>query len=119
IGPDGTMYVLGKDNTNTSLTYARIMKGVPNGSGVRVWSLLARTEPYPRSQTAFDHLFNGLIVSPDGQYLYVNSVSRTDHGEEQSNGGLFPNLREAPLTAQIFPLPAAGTYLVLTIHLTR
>src|SRR6266567_1950196 len=73
IGPEGTIYVLGNNTTNTSLTYARISKGVPNGSGVRIWSLLARTEPYPRSNTAFDHLCNGLVVSPDGQYLYVNS----------------------------------------------
>src|SRR6266853_822325 len=57
IGPDGTIYVLGNNNTNTSMTFARISKGVPNVSGVRIWSLLARTEPYPRSQTAFDHLY--------------------------------------------------------------
>src|SRR6267154_4645911 len=47
IGPDGTIYVLGNNNTNTSMTYARIGKGVPNGSGVRTWSLLAQTQPYP------------------------------------------------------------------------
>src|SRR5215472_11333654 len=46
IGLDGTIYVLGNDTTNTSLTYARISKGVPNGGGGRTWSLLARTEPY-------------------------------------------------------------------------
>src|SRR5882672_2862893 len=66
IGPDGTIYVLGNDNTvtNSSFTYARISKGVPNGSGARIWSLLAQTQPYPRSNTAFDHLCNGLVVSP-------------------------------------------------------
>src|SRR5882762_7402910 len=53
IGPDGAIYVLGNTTTNSSLTFARISKGVPNGSGVRTWSLLARTEPYPRSGTAF------------------------------------------------------------------
>jgi hypothetical protein len=108
------MYVLGNDTTNSSLTYMRISKGVPNGSGVRIWSLLAKTEPYPRSNTAFDHLCNGLVVSPDGQYLYVNSGARTDHGEVQSNGGLFPNLREVPLTTKIFRLPASGSNLTLT-----
>src|SRR6266568_556967 len=37
IGPDGTMYVLGNNNTvtNSNFTYARISKGVPNSSGVR------------------------------------------------------------------------------------
>src|SRR5262249_17376654 len=118
IGPDGTIYVLANTTTNTSLTYARIVKGVPNIGGNRSWSSLARTEPYPLSQTAFDHKFNGMIVSPDGQYLYVNSGSRTDHGEVQSNGGLYPNLRDAPLTAKIFRLPAAGSNLVLNNDLT-
>src|SRR5882724_10020211 len=113
IGPDGTIYVLANINTNSSLTYARISKGVPNGSGVRSWSLMARTEPYPLSQTAFDHKYNGMIVSPDGQYLYVNSGSRTDHGEVQPTGGLYPNLRDVPLTAKIFRLPASGSNLVL------
>jgi hypothetical protein len=114
IGPDGTIYVLGNDTTNTSLTFARISKGVPNVTGARTWSLLAKTEPYPRSATAFDHLYNGLIVSPDGQYLYVNCGSRTDHGEVQSNGGLYPNLRDSPLTAKIIRLPTSGSNLVLT-----
>jgi hypothetical protein len=114
IGPDGTIYVLGNNNTNTSLTYARISKGVPNAGGVRTWSLLAQTQPYPRSATAFDHICSGMVVSPDGQYLYVNSGSRTDHGEEQSNGGLYPGLRDVPLTAKIFRLPTSGANLTLT-----
>jgi hypothetical protein len=114
IGPDGTIYVVGNTTTNTSLTYARISKGVPNGAGGRTWSVLATTEPYPRSATAFDHVFNGLIVSQDGQYLYLNSGSRTDHGEVQSMGGLYPNLRDAPLTAKIFRLPTSGANLTLT-----
>src|SRR5215831_17427548 len=46
IGPDGTIYVLANTTTNSSLTYARIVKGVPNAGGTRSWSLLARTEPY-------------------------------------------------------------------------
>src|SRR6266850_2188700 len=114
IGPDGTIYVLGNNNTNTSLTYARIAKGVPNAGGVRTWSLLAQTQPYPLSATAFDHICNGMVVSPDGQYLYVNSGSRTDHGEEQSNGPLYPGLRDVPLTAKIFRLPTSGANLTLT-----
>jgi hypothetical protein len=118
IGPDGAIYVLGNITTNSSMTYARISKGVPNISGVRIWTTLAKTEPYPRSQTAFDHLYNGIIVSPDGQYLYVNAGSRTDHGEVQSTGGIYPNLRDVPLTAKIFRLPASGSNLVLTNDIT-
>src|SRR2546428_973294 len=114
IGPDGTIYVVANTTTNSgSSTFARIMKGVPDGSGGRTWSLLARTEPYPRSKTAFDHVFNGIVVSPDGIYVYVNSGSRTDHGEVQSAGGLFPDMREVALTAKIFRLPANGSNLFL------
>ena len=90
IGPDGTIYVVGNVNTNSNNeTFARIMKGVPGGGGTRTWSLLARTAPYARSATAFDHACNGMIISPDGQHLYINSGSRTDHGEVQSKGGRF------------------------------
>jgi glucose/arabinose dehydrogenase len=119
IGPDGTIYVLNNTTTNGTMTFARISKGVPNLSGLRIWSTLARTEPYPRTQTGvFDHLYNGLIVSPDGQYLYVNAGSRTDHGEEQNNGGVYPGMRDVPLTAKIFRLPTSGSNLVLTNDLT-
>jgi hypothetical protein len=114
IGPDGTIYVVANTTTNSgNSTFARIMKGVPDGRGGRAWSLLARTEPYPRSLTAFDHVFNGIVVSPDGNFLYVNSGSRTDHGEVQSIGGLFPDTREVALTAKIFRLPARGSDLLL------
>jgi glucose/arabinose dehydrogenase len=113
IGPDGTIYVVGNFKTpDRTKTFAEVVKGVPNGAG-RSWSLLAQTEPYPLSQGAFDHLFNGIIVSPDGQSIYLNSGARTDHGEVQSAGGLFPGLRDVPLTAKIFRLPAAGSNLYL------
>src|SRR5204862_7974927 len=101
IGPHGTIYISNNTTTNSTYTFARIMKGVPGISGPRTWSLLARTEPYPMTQTGvFDHLVNGLIVSPDGQSLFVNSGSRTDHGEEQNTGGLYPGLRDVALTAK-------------------
>jgi hypothetical protein len=114
IGPDGTIYLVGNTPTGDGhRTAARIMKGVLNANGTRAWSLLAKTDAYPRSKTAFDHVFNGLVVSPDGDHLYVNSGSRTDHGEVQSGGGAFPDTREVPLTAKIFRLPTSGSNLVL------
>ena len=33
------------------------------------------TEKYPLSNTAFDHNFNGIVLSPDQKALYVNSGS--------------------------------------------
>jgi hypothetical protein len=115
IGPDGTIYVVGNTSTNNdNSTFATIMKGVTNTAGGRTWSMLARTQPYPRSRTYFDHVFNGIVASPDRQFVYVNSGSRTDHGEVQSVNGLFPNTREVPLTAKILRLPASAINLVLT-----
>jgi len=119
IGPDGTIYLLGNTTTNSgNSTFARVMKGVPNSVGSRVWSLLARTEPYPLSRTAFDHLMSGMRISPDGAWLYLNSGSRTDHGEVESTSGLYPNLRETGLTAKILRLPTSGSNLILTNDLT-
>jgi hypothetical protein len=114
IGPDGTIYLVGNFTTDGgNKTFARIVKGVPGATGDRVWSVLAQTEAYPRSLTAFDHVFNGIIVSPDGSSIFVNSGSRTDHGEVQDVGGLFPNTREVGLTAKILRLPANASNLLL------
>src|SRR4026208_114998 len=91
IGPDGTIYLVGNFTTDGgNRTFARIVKGVPGGTGERVWSVLAQTEAYPRSRTYFDHVFNGIIASSDGNWIFVNSGSRTDHGEVQDVGGVFP-----------------------------
>lgn len=111
-GPDGTLYIVGNDSQEDT-TRAVIRKGVPNESNERVWTTLASTASYPKSNTAFDHVFSGIVVSPDGQNVYVTSGSRTDHGEVQSNEGKFPGVREVPLTAAVFRLPAAGTDLML------
>jgi hypothetical protein len=115
VGPDGTIYIVGNTVTNAgNSTFARVMKGVPNAKGNRVWSLLAQTEPYPLSRSAFDHLMSGMAVSPDGTSLYLNSGSRTDHGEVESTSGLYPNLRETGLTAKILRLSTSASGLVLT-----
>jgi hypothetical protein len=112
-GPDGTLYVV-SNRTLGPMTQALIRKGVRQTSGARAWSTLAATVPYPKSQTAFDHSFNAIVVSPDGRYVYVNSGSRTDHGEIQAQGGHFPQLREVPLTASIFRLPADAEDITLS-----
>jgi hypothetical protein len=115
IGPAGTIYLVGNTSTNSgNQTFATIVKGATNSSGQRTWSVLARTQPYPRSRTAFDHVFNGIVASPDGNSIYVNSGSRTDHGEVQSVNGMFPDTREVALTAKIFRLPASASNLALT-----
>lgn len=115
IGPDGTIYLVANTDLGNSLTKATIVKGVINpNTGQRVWSILARTGAYPKSNTAFDHGFDGMVVSRSGEFIYVHSGSRTDHGEIQSANGLFPNAREVGLTACIFRLPTNGQNIFLS-----
>jgi glucose/arabinose dehydrogenase len=111
-GPDGTLFVVANRRVEEIRTQAIIRRGLPTDNGYR-WETLASTEPYPLSNTNFDHLFNGMLVSPDGQWLYINSGSRTDHGEIQSNNGAFPDTREVALTSKIFRLPTSVTDLLL------
>lgn len=112
-GPDGALFVVANRQTDETHTQAVIRKGLAAASGRFTWATLASTEPYPMSNTQFDHLFNGIVVSPDGQWVFVNSGSRTDHGEVQSSDGAFPEAREAALTAKIFRLPANAVDLAL------
>lgn len=120
IGPDGTIYLVGNTDVadrqtgELSRTKATIMKGKIDRSGKqRVWSILATSADYPKSNTAFDHRFNGVVVSPRGDFIYINSGSRTDHGEVQSAGGLYPDTREVGLSAAIFRLPTNGENIFL------
>jgi hypothetical protein len=114
IGSNGTIYLVGNADVGSNQTKATIVKGVINsGNKERVWSILAQSAEYPKSKTAFDHRFNGVVVSQKGDYIYVNSGSRTDHGEVQSAGGLFPNTREVGLTACILQLPTNGQNIFL------
>ncbi len=112
IGEDGTMFIVGNDAVGPN-NVATIMKGEKQEGGGRSWTKLAETEPYPRSATPFDHLFNGMAVSPDGAHLFVNSGSRTDHGEVQTNSGAFPDERESPITSAILRIPIDTTNLLI------
>jgi glucose/arabinose dehydrogenase len=111
-GLEGTLYLVGNEIVGLD-NFALVRRGTRSGGDARAWATLARTVPYPRSNTAFDHQFNGIVVSPDGRFVYVTSGSRTDHGEVQTSGGRYPGLRETPLTAKVFRLPASGVEIVL------
>src|SRR5262249_41693339 len=104
-GPDGALYVVANKQVGKNQTQAMISKGVADGSGGFTWQLFASTDPYPMSNTPFDHVMNGIVVSPDGKWVFLNSGSRTDHGEVEDNDGAFPDAREVPLTAKIFRIP--------------
>ncbi len=106
----GNIYVVTNRNADENHNQGTVRKGTPkdgvaNNSGKFDWSTVAQTEPYPLSNTIFNHNYNGIVVSPDGQYLFVNAGSRTEHGEVQDFDGLFPGLREDALTSKIFRVP--------------
>jgi glucose/arabinose dehydrogenase len=114
IASDGTIYLVGNDaGSQPGYNIGIVRRGVPDGQGTHDWQTVATTVPYPRSATPFDHNMNAIVLSPDGQWLYINSGSRTDHGELQENNGQFPGSREVPLTSAILRIPADGSALVL------
>ena len=105
IDGEGTWYLIVSDEEELRRhNIASIVRGRMEG-GERVWSLVAETDPYPFSGSGFDHLVNAVAVGPDNRFLYVNSGSRTDHGEVKENQGTFPGLRETPLTAAVLRIP--------------
>ncbi len=115
-GPDGSLYVVGNIIAGTTV-FGRVMRGTPTGGGggaSRTWTVLVESESHLRSATAFDHFFNGAVVSPDGTHLFLNSGSRTDHGEIQNQNGAIADLREEPITSAILriPLDAAATIIL-------
>lgn len=112
-GPDGTLYAVLNTTVDETKTQVVIRKGVPNDQGRFTWETLASSEPYPLSNTYYDHLYNGIVVSADGQWIYINGGSRTEHGEVEDNGGAFPDTRDVALTSKILRLPTDATELVL------
>ena len=109
----GTFYVLKRIDLS-SYNIATITKGeVDPSSGERTWFTLAETAPYERCDCIFNHEVNGLVVSPDNRSLFINSGSRTDHGEIQDGNRQFPDLRETALTAIVLRVPTDASDLVL------
>lgn len=111
---DGNLYVVYNTKPTPETTQAGVIRGTMTATGKRDWKLAVRTEPYPASNTNFDHLYNGLTFSPDGKWMYLNAGSRTDHGEIESTKGVYPGLREVPLTTKVLRVPANADGLVLS-----
>ena len=76
-------------------------------------TVVFNTEPYGLNATTWDHGWNALEMSPDGRYIFVNSGSRTGHGEIQDDKGVYPNARDNALTTKIFRIPVDAQNLVL------
>ncbi len=111
---DGTLYVVFNQNVPPNdNTRAVIRKGAPSADGKYTWTTLAQTEPYPLAGNNFDHYYNGIVVSPDNKYVFVNAGSRSDHGEIEDHKKAFPGLREVPLTSAILRIPTDAQDLIL------
>jgi glucose/arabinose dehydrogenase len=106
-GPDGTIFLSGNDSTGLIGT-ATVVKGVPDapGSENRTWTVLAKTVPYQYGKT-YAHRVSGMILTPAGDSLIVNSGAATDHGEVRDGK------REVGLTSIIWKLPVNRTDITL------
>ena len=115
ISPEGTMYFVGNERLSDSQTQGVVVRAerMMPGEDDRLFVELARTEPYVRTGF-FDHIFNGIALSPDGTSIYLNSGANTDHGEDQSvSKPALSNEREVPVTTKILRLPADGENLLI------
>lgn len=109
-----TLFLCGNvDAANKKGTHGRMVRYDLDSATPRNGAIVFNTVEYGANKTIFDHGWNALEVSPDGKYLFVNSGARTDHGEVQDNGGLYPNARDNALTSKIFrfPIDAKDLYL--------
>lgn len=110
---DSMMLVCGNHKTAGMAGYGVISCGMLQPDGTRLWNTVLSTDTYPSTATLYDHAFSSIIFTPTGDSIIFASGSRTDHGEIQSTNGLFPGMREAPLTSKIFIIPANATNLFL------
>ena len=95
------------------VTMGRMVRFAFADTGKPAMSVVFNTVKYPANKTIYDHGWNALAVSPDEKYIYVNSGARTDHGEIQDNGGLFPGARDNALTSKVFRFPVSSRNLEL------
>ena len=109
-----TLFLCGNYTTeNGKYNHGRVVRFDMANPAKPVMSVVLNTVDYPTNIGSFDHGWDALKVSLDGKYLFINSGSRTDHGEVQDKGGVFPNARLGALTARIFRVPINTKDLVL------
>ncbi|MGC4038102.1 MAG: c-type cytochrome [Chitinophagaceae bacterium] len=110
-----SLFLCGNVDTNSKkVTRGRMVRFDLGTKDSLKMTVVFNTVNYGANKTIYDHGWNALAISPDGKYIYVNSGARTDHGEIQDNGGLFPNARDNALTSKIFRFPIDASDLYLT-----
>lgn len=102
------------DDTAKKATGGRMVKFETDTAGSKNMTVIFNTVMYGTNKTIYDHGWNALAASADGKYIYVNSGARTDHGEVQDNGGLYPGARDNALTSKVFRFPTDTKDLMLT-----
>lgn len=101
---DSVMFLSGNIWSSTT-GVGKIVKGVLQPTGSRMWVDVVTTEAYPTASSGGDHGFTGVDVDPDGNYIYVSSGARTHLGEVRTNNGAWPGYREGPLTTKLYRFP--------------
>ena len=110
IGADGTFYI--GAITRSGGRVNNIARGVLDpATGERTWTVIARTEAIPPGTK--NHPHPGIVLSPDGRWVFLNSGSRTDHGEAAPADGYPEGTREVPLSSAILRVPANGEGIVI------
>ena len=103
---NGTIFIAGSDDPDAD-NMVGIVKKADLTQSPLTWVTVAQTDPYLKSKTAFDHRINSVEIDPTGDWLFINSGSRTDHGESHQG------FRELPITARILRIPSNSVNLVL------
>lgn len=103
----GVMYVCGSSDFANSKVVGYIKKTTLPITNSSIWTTVMESAPYNKSNSAFDHRMSELTIDPTGEYLYLNSGSKSDHGE-MNNGE-----RDVALTAKIFRIPINAVNLIL------
>jgi len=117
---NNTLFLCGNiDLNNRKGTSGRMVRFEFEKSGPPEMSVVFTTPEYPANKTIYDHGWNALAISRDGKYIFVNSGARTDHGEIEDNGGLYPNMRDVALTSKIFRFPIGTRDLVLPMDTAK
>ena len=110
---DSMMFLCGNHKEQGVPGHGIVTRGELQPNGTWIWNNLMTTENYESTASLFDHAFSGICVNPTKDSIIVCSGARTDHGEIQTSGGMFPGKREVPLTTTIFRLPALANNLYL------
>ncbi|WP_341225184.1 PKD domain-containing protein [uncultured Arcticibacterium sp.] len=112
---NSALYIVGNeaDDANKRGRGRVIKVSFDSNGNNKAFTYMLGTEYYASSTTLFDHAFSAITLNAAKDSLYIASGSRTDHGEVKDVGGMYPNLRDEPLTTKIFAIPITANNIYL------